>query len=374
MRILIFNWKDINNPTSGGAEVATHALAKIWVQKGHSVTLLSSSFPDAKDKEQLDGVNIIRQGRPETTHFLWAFWYYQRYLKGKIDIVIDQIHWVPFFTPLYVKEPKVALIFEIAKNLWDINLFFPLSTIGHLTETLYLALYRQIPFLTAAQSTYDELKTSRIENVTIFPLATNINLPPAPYPKEKIRTLISLNRLAPIKQIELTIKAFYLLSRNLDTQLWIVGRGEQKYENKMKKLVKNLGLESKITFYGYVNEKKKTELLQRAWIITSTSAREGWGLNIIEAGICGTPAVVYNSPGLRNAVRNYVTGIVCQENTPECLASNLKKIITDSKLREQLSLGAQKWNRQYSWDKSAKITLDVLQSIAFQRPNSRDPH
>ncbi|RLD05551.1 MAG: hypothetical protein DRI56_09385, partial [Chloroflexota bacterium] len=302
--------------------------------------------------------------------FVWAFWHYQKYFKGKVDLVIDQIHWVPFFTPLYVKEPKVALIFEIAKNLWDKSLPRPLSTIGHKAEYLYLRLYRQIPFLTASQSTYNELKAAKIQKVTTFPLAPNLNPSSLNWAKEKLPTFISLSRLTPAKQIEETIKAFYLLSQKVNARLWIVGRGESRYKNHLIKLAREFGLESKISFWGYIDEKKKAELLQRAWAIISTSAREGWGLNITEAGVLGTPAVVYNSPGLRDAVRHKKTGLICQKSTPEELERKLNELIHNSNLRMKLGRQAQILNQKLTWDKSAKITLDVLKNIALQRANN----
>ncbi len=81
----------------------------------------------------------------------------------------------------------------------------------------------------------------------------------------------------------------------------------------------------------------------------------------------GTPAVVYNSPGLRDAVKDNYTGLICNPNTPKALATKLKQIINCNTLRKTLSRNARQWNQQFNWDKSAKICLDVLQSIASQQ-------
>ncbi len=69
MRILILNWRDINNPLSGGAEILTHEIAKRLVALGNHVV-----------------------------HFR-AFLFYQRE-KGKFDVVRDEVHGIPFFLPL----------------------------------------------------------------------------------------------------------------------------------------------------------------------------------------------------------------------------------------------------------------------------------
>ena len=49
--------------------------------------------------------------------------------------------------------------------------------------------------------------------------------------------------------------------------------------------------------------------MAEAHVLLMTSVREGWGLVVTEANACGTPAVVYNVPGLRDSVRNEETGL-----------------------------------------------------------------
>ena len=51
MRILILNWKDINNPNAGGAELVIHELAKRMVLDKHEVTLLTSAFKNSLQNE-----------------------------------------------------------------------------------------------------------------------------------------------------------------------------------------------------------------------------------------------------------------------------------------------------------------------------------
>ncbi len=54
MNILILNWRDIKNPSSGGAEILTHEIAKQWVAWGNSVIQFSSLFAGAKSEEIID--------------------------------------------------------------------------------------------------------------------------------------------------------------------------------------------------------------------------------------------------------------------------------------------------------------------------------
>lgn len=118
LKILIFSWRGPKHPHQGGAEIVTHEHAKAWVRAGHDVTLFTSHFDDAEFEETIDGVKIIRAGSQILTVQLKAFlWYFFRN-KNSFDLVIDQFHGLPFFTPLYVRSQKLAFIHEVTKDVW----------------------------------------------------------------------------------------------------------------------------------------------------------------------------------------------------------------------------------------------------------------
>src|SRR5579859_7769723 len=140
MNILILNWRDPKNPHAGGAELVTHEHAKAWVKKGNTVTWFTSLYPDAIQEEILDGVQIIRKGSSFTTYLLAPFYYLSH--KKPFDVVVDEIHGIPFFTPLYVRKAKIAFIHEVAAEIWDYMYAFPINTLGKLLEPIYFTLYR----------------------------------------------------------------------------------------------------------------------------------------------------------------------------------------------------------------------------------------
>ena len=65
-----------------------------------------------------------------------------------------------------------------------------------------------------------------------------------------------------------------------------------------------------VTFAGHISDAELVDLYRRAWLVTSASAREGWGMSITEAAACGTPAVVTRIPGHIDAVVDGETGIL----------------------------------------------------------------
>ena len=156
MHILILNWRDIHNPMAGGAEVLTHEVAKRWVASGNRVILFTSSFPGAPSQENLDGVSVIRRGQWWNVQ-LWAFLYYLVSLRGSVDIVIDEVHWYPFFSRLYAGKKVVLLVCEVANRLFFQLFPYPFALVGRGVEKLYFFLNKSVPVLTISPSTKQDL-------------------------------------------------------------------------------------------------------------------------------------------------------------------------------------------------------------------------
>src|SRR3989338_11406818 len=106
MNILILNWRDIKNPSRGGAELLTHELAKRLVSSGHQVYQISERFSGSSEKERIDGVTIVRLGKWWSVHLL-AFIYYITRLHSKIDIILDEVHWLPFYARLFAPRKTI---------------------------------------------------------------------------------------------------------------------------------------------------------------------------------------------------------------------------------------------------------------------------
>lgn len=368
MKILVLNWRDIKNPKSGGAEILTHEMAKRWVKWGNEVTLISSRFHNSAKEEVLDGVKILRSGYPDarslffSVHFQ-AFLAYKREFEGKVDVVLDEAHGLPFFTPWYVREKKVALICEVAMELWVelFGLFF--GSIGRFVEKFYLgSIYKNTPILTISKSTEEELVKEGVNknHITILPMGVNIPLKIKKYQKETDLTLIFIGRLSKAKGIEDAILVLREVSKILpNTKLWVVGRGEEAYAHKLKKLARKLKIEDKIVWYGFIDEDKKFELLTRANVLISPSIKEGWGLTITEAALVGTPSIVYNSAGLRDVLGKSNYKIIVKSNTPEAISSEVIKLFNNPTFLRRLELD-QSRKEFFSWDKTAKKALELM--------------
>jgi glycosyltransferase involved in cell wall biosynthesis len=360
MKILIFNWRDIKNPEAGGAEVFTHENAKRWVKKGNDVTLFTSEFNNCKKEEIVDGIRIIRAGKKYSVYKKAKEYYKKYFSKEGFDVVIDEINTIPFFTPKFVKNEKIiALIHQLAREYWFYETPFPINFIGYyFLEERWLKNYKEIPTVTVSESTKNDLIGLGFKR--IYVVSEGISFKPArKIPrKEKEPTIIYVGRLKRAKRPDHAIKAFEIVKREIkDAKFWVVGDGY------WREYLRKIAFKG-VKFFGHVNEKKKIELLKKSWVLVNPSVREGWGINVIEANACGTPAIAYDVPGLRDSIIDKKTGLLVKENgNVEKLAEAIIKILNDKELRMRLSRNALEYSRKFSWDKSAEEFLKVLVGV-----------
>ncbi len=365
-KIVIFNWRDIKNPLSGGAEILTHEIAKGLVAEGNTVTIFCSHFKKGKRREMIDGVLIIRQGNPDIRSLFnsvhWkAFRYYSRYLKGNVNVVIDEIHGVPFFTRLYVKERIVVLICEVANNVWDTAFSFPWNILGKYSEKLFINFYRGLAFFTISQSTKKDLVDIGIsaESIKVIPMGiSTYKLPKVK--KETYPTAIFVARINKMKGIEDAIEAWKTVCNKYPkAMLWVVGKGDENYLNYLGKKIKLLKLENNIQFHGYISEEKKFKLLAKAHFIVSPSIREGFGLTIPEAGSVFTPAVIYDAPGLRELVDS-TNGIRLKKNSVEELSKAMLSMFSSSQKTLRMGRHAYRKSIIYRWENTVNSFKEAI--------------
>jgi glycosyltransferase involved in cell wall biosynthesis len=342
---------------------------KGWIKAGHNVTLFSSKTNNLKDREKLDGIKIIRKGSQYLGVQISAFFYYQN-SNSKYDFLVDQFHGLPFFTPLYSKKPKIAVIQETAGKVWFLNPFpFPLNLliglIGYITEPIYFLFYKTTKFATGSMSAKIDVSKMGIplKNITVWPHGIIVKKVNTEIKKERKKTITFLGVLSKDKGIIDAIKSFKILSKD-NYQFWIIGKPEtENFGNKVKDLVKELELEERIKFWGFVALEKKFELLKRSHILVNPSAREGWGLVNIEANAMGTPVISYKAAGLTDSVKQNYSGVFTKANNPEGIANSVEILLKKKAKYSKLSKTSVMWSKKFNWQNSIKISFKTLQEI-----------
>ncbi|MGH9894170.1 MAG: glycosyltransferase, partial [bacterium] len=316
LKVLFLNWRDIRNPDAGGAEMVTHEVARRWVEQGHEVHLLTSRFRGAPRVETIDGVRVRRVGRLRTGTFHLAVQLYLGRLNG-FDAVVDEINTIPFFTPLWRRRlpPTVALIHQLAADVWNAEMPGPIARIGRRMEPTLLRLYEDMPVTTVSDSTREDLVGLGLKNVTVIPNGRDEVPDLSGIDKEAVPTFLFVGRLSLNKRPDHAVRAFREIKRLIpNARLWLIGDGPMR-----RRLRRDLPEGAELL--GRVSREELYVRMARAHCLLVPSVREGWGLVVIEANAAGTPAVGYRVPGVRDSIRHGETGLLASPHEPAALAS-----------------------------------------------------
>jgi glycosyltransferase involved in cell wall biosynthesis/O-antigen/teichoic acid export membrane protein len=354
-RMLFVNWRDVQHPDAGGAETFTHEVARRWVEQGHDVTLLSSGFPGGPTSTDIDGVRVRRVGRLRNGSFHALV---QRELTrvGGFDAVVESINTIPFLTPVWRRRlpPTIALVHQLAVDVWDAELPTPIAHVGRRVERSLLRLYREMPVVAVSNSTRSDLIELGLTNVRVVPPGRDEAPDVGHLAKEPLPTFLFVGRLAANKRPDHAVEAFHTIKAELPTaRLWVVGKGplEQELVARIPEGADLLGFVPRVELY---------ERMARAHCLLVPSVREGWGLIVIEANSVGTPAVGYDVHGIRDSIRAEKTGLLADAGNPVALAHQATRLLQDADAYAAMAAGAKEWADRFSWDATAEQLFDVV--------------
>jgi len=367
--ILVINWQDIRNPLGGGAEVHFHEIFKRIAQKGHQITLLCCGYQDLPDEEMIDDIQVIRRGGRNLFNYLVPFLYKKISYKSKFDVIVDDINKIPFYTPLYVKEPLIGIIHHLFGSSIFIESSIPVALYVTLAEKVIPKIYRNIPMAVVSNSTKQELiqKGFSEQNIhLVYNAVDRSTYQSYPDKKSAFPVVGYLGRIKKYKSVNHLILAFSKVIHQVPAaRLLIVGDGD--YLPELKKLVAKLKLEQVVTFTGATSHEQKIEYLNQMWLAANPSPKEGWGLTVIEANSCGVPVIAADSPGLRDSVVAGKTGLLYPYGSYQQLADLIIELIQKTSLRNFLSKQCINWAHQFNWENSAINMLNLIEKVLSRR-------
>jgi len=338
-----------------------------WVAAGNSVALFTSRYAGSASEDEIDGVKIVRGGNEYTVHLAARHWYCRQ--RQRPDLVVDEIHGVPFCLSAYAGVPVLAWIYEVARDIWFRMYPYPVAATGWSLEAALLRWYVRghLTFLTDSRSTAADLVGLGLPEEKITTIEPGITcIPVAQLPeKEGEPTIIFVGRLVRMKGIEDAIVALAMVRRRLGRgQLWVVGTGQNGYSAELRHHAVHNGVAAAVHFLGRLDEGDKFERLRRAHILVHPSQREGWGINVIEANAMGTPAVGYNVPGLRDSILHERTGVLCPPRQPAALSDAICSLLGAPQRYRAMQDSGLRWSSRFTWDSSARKSLALMQGLA----------
>lgn len=177
----------------------------------------------------------------------------------------------------------------------------------------------------------------------------------------------NVKTLAPKYGIDILIRAFARVVENNPSVLLllkIAGKGPQ--EEELKQLAKDLGIEDKVDFVGYIQNEKLVEFYNSISVAVSLSVfdSESFGVVAVEAMSCECPVVVSDADGFTEVVEDNITGFVVPKRDAEATATAIQKFIDDPDLRKKMgAAGRKRVQRMFEWNENVKAMLGFYKEL-----------
>ena len=173
------------------------------------------------------------------------------------------------------------------------------------------------------------------------------------------RFILSVIKYDPRKNFKNLIAAFKLCHDRTRCKLVVVGIGCEKYRHEYQLVA--MGLQDDVLFLGWVEQQELVGLYNLAEVLFFPSIYETFGIPVCEAMACGCPLVVAKTGSLPEIAGD--AGILVNPLNPEQMAEALHSMWSDEDLRSDKAQQALLRSKEFSWEKSAKATLAVLESL-----------
>jgi glycosyltransferase involved in cell wall biosynthesis len=361
----------------GGGERHMYEVAE-RLSKKHEVYVITRKLRGTVGYEKRDGMHIHRIFVPSGDITLRSILdglvfmigsFFMSLQLGDFDVYYPQ----QFFPVLPVRltskiknRPIVAAIYDVYGGTWIQK--FGLK--GHLMAIFERVMLKisYTGIVTLSNSTKGKLMANKISGdvIGIVYCGVDVNaFDRIEVKKHDKPRIIYLGRLVGYKHVDDLIIAFSQLGP--DAELYIIGEGPEK-EN-LKKLAKSLGVQHRVFFAGFVDEKKKIEFLKSAHVLVLPSTTEGFGIALIEAMASKTPVIAADIPAIRESVRDGETGLLFKPRDIEELKTKLALVLSDGAIRDRLSKnGYNLVRKEFTWDKVAeRVEKFILGNVLMHK-------
>jgi glycosyltransferase involved in cell wall biosynthesis len=182
------------------------------------------------------------------------------------------------------------------------------------------------------------------------------------YPDVAATALVVVGRLMAHKRVDMLLDAVALLhAEGISVTCRVIGDGPERLS--LHRHAQALGIAHAIDFRHDVGEQKDVyALMKAAKVFVFPSAREGFGIAVLEALACGLPVVTTSAPDnlAQHLAARSSRSIVCDSSAP-AVAAAVKRILAERGSRSGADdESGEPWLADYTWETAATRVAAAL--------------
>lgn len=375
MRILIVNSE--HPPVGGGAGNASANIAKELVKMGGEAAILTSRYKDFPIENQVEGVRIYRclslrrfedRSSPleQLLFLLGGLTDGMRFIREWSPDVVITFFGIPSGPIGLAAKGLFGMPYVVSLRGGDVPGFRPydFKRMHRLLAPLIRLVWKHAGCVVANSEGLKELAGEFAPEIPIkvIPNGVNIELFSPRKRSWEYPELLFVGRIVYQKGLDLLIKALSML-RNLNWHLTIVGDGP--YLSTIQDMAREMKINSRITFAGWVQKERIKDYYQKANIFVFPSRHEGMSNALLEAMAMGLPVIASDIAGNDELVVPERTGFLFEKNDLDGLTEGIRNLIEHPELKRRYgNQSRERISTQYTWNNTAREYLNVCQDLS----------
>lgn len=174
--------------------------------------------------------------------------------------------------------------------------------------------------------------------------------------------LLFVGTLEPRKNLLTLLKAFEQINaQSAHRPQLVIAGGEGWLMDDMFSFIRKSSISERLCFTGYLSDEELRGLYSACKVFLYPSVYEGFGLPPLEAMACGAPVIAGRIPSLMEVLGSSAR-LVDPLDVNE-LARTIVELLEDENQRQMLGAAGLERAREFSWEKTARLTLDVYRQL-----------
>lgn len=379
-RVVVVNWRDPWHRLAGGSERYAWELALGLRDAGAHVAFWTARDRGQSAREDRDGIEVRRRGGAYSFYAgVWARLLLARLRRRSPDAVLDMDCGIPSFTPVLLgrRTAVVLVVHHVHQQQFRTAMRRPVSDLGRFLEGRAMpAVYRDVRTVAVSESTVAEMRDQLGWRGEVQVLHNGTDPAPetdvGPVPDR----IVVFGRVVAHKRVDLVVRAAAEVRRRRPgLTVDVIGTGSEL--DRVREVVGECGLADVVRLHGFLGDADKSTALAQGILHVCASDAEGWGQVVLEAAAHGVPTLARDVPGMRDSVRDGVTGWLLPEpdrDSPDALvarlAAGIERALTtlaEPATRASVAGECRAWAAGFGWDHTRADAVEIVADALGER-------